>query len=352
MKICFLEGDMSRAGGTERMCAWLSSALSDEGYEISILSLNSVNTSVFYKINENVTHNALPQFAGKTAIYKQIKWIHNYIKSNNIDYVINVDTGIGYFGILAARGTNARTVTWEHGNYYNNWGSKIFPLIRKFAAKHSNAMVVLTNQDKENYENNIKSNVPIIVIPNLAESHDVAYDINSKTIISAGALLPIKGYDRAIEVAKKIFDVHNDWQWIICGEGPERKKLEEKIKEYGLNDKVLLPGLIDDMEKVYRSAAISIMTSTMEGLPMTLLEAKSYGIPSVSFDIMTGPRDIITHGENGYLIPKYDIDKMAETVIKLIENVSLRKQMSDNTQNDMDRFQPQYIISQWKGMLK
>ena len=55
-----------------------------------------------------------------------------------------------------------------------------------------------------------------------------------------------------------------------------------------------------------------VMTSQMEGLPMVLLEAKSWGLPLVSFDIMTGPSDIIQDGINGYLIEEGNIDEMAE----------------------------------------
>ena len=125
-----------------------------------------------------------------------------------MDWLINVDVGMCIFGIPAAFGTKTKVITWEHGNFYNNWGSRWFPYFRRFAAKHSDAVVVLTERDRENYQTNIKTRKPIYVIPNPAQQHPFQYDANSKIILSAGLLLPIKGYDKAIQAAARILPKH------------------------------------------------------------------------------------------------------------------------------------------------
>ena len=256
------------------------------------------------------------------------------------------------FGIPSAWGTKTKVITWEHSNYFNNWGSRWFPYIRRFAARHSDAMVVLTGQDKRNYETHIPSNVPVYAIANPVQRHEIHYDAASRTILSAGALLPIKGYDRAIEVAKRILPSRPAWKWVICGEGPEREHLECLILEAGLEKQVFLPGTLRDMEAQYRSAAMVVMTSHMEGLPMVLLEAKSYGLPLVSFDIMTGPRDIIEDGVNGSLIPPDNVGVMAEKICGLIDQPLLRKQFSENAALDMDKFDRKAIVEKWMKLFR
>lgn len=352
MNICFLEGDMSRRGGTERMTVIISKALCNEENKVFILSLTLKEKEVFFNLDHRVTHIVLNQFGKKSGISKQIGLIHQFIKKEKIDVVINVDIGMGIYGIIASFGTTAKTITWEHANYFNNWGSRVFPYFRRFAAKHSGALVVLTDKDKKNYQDNIRTKTPIYAISNPVNRHDFVYDVHSKTILSAGLLLPIKGYEKAIQVARKVFDVCPDWKWLICGEGPERNHLEQLIKEYNLQEKMILKGTVQNMEEQYQRASMFVMTSQMEGLPMVLLEAKSWGLPLVSFDIMTGPSDIIQDGINGYLIEEGNIDEMAERIVELIKDDSKRKAFSKESQRDMDKFGMEGIVEKWKKIMK
>lgn len=333
------------------MTAWLANKLS-KTYQVSILSLRQEKNQVFFPLCTAVSYHILPDFSGKLQIFKQIRWIHRYLKENAMDWVISVDTGIGFYGILAAKGTGAKTVTWEHGNFYNNWGSKIFPYLRKFAARHSDAMVVLTHRDKENYSKNIARCAPLHVIPNPAQMRPHSYDPASKTILSVGHLLENKGYHRAVEMAAQVLPKHPDWKWVICGEGPERNRLETMIAEAGLQDQMKLLGLVTDMDSMYAQAAVLVMTSEMEGLPMVLLEGKAHGVPLLSFDIMTGPSDIIDDGINGCLVEPFDTDAMAQKLETLVTDHALRLKMSENAAVGMDKFSEETILRAWETLLK
>lgn len=349
MNLLFLEGDMSRGGGTERMTAWLSSALSLR-HNVHILSLHRRNETVFYPLAASVTDRTLEQ----NSTFGNIREIHRYIRQNNIDVVINVDTGMGYFGILAAIATGAAVITWEHSNFHNNWESRVFPYLRRFAAKHSTALVVLTERDKQNYRSGIKKCVPTYVIPNPSAriSNDSPYDITSKTILSAGMLGRIKRFDRIPEIGKKVFDLHPDWSWCICGDGEERESLENAVREAGLCSNIHFVGAVRSMEEYYKKAAVFVLTSDMEGLPMVLLEAKAHRLPIVSFDIDTGPSDIVRNGVNGFLVAPYDTDEMAESLCRLIENDELRKGFSDNAVLDTERFDGERIVETWEKLIE
>ena len=93
---------MSRSGGTERMAAWLANALCGT-HEVHMLSLRLAGGSVFYPLFEGVRHQVVPSFPGKFGMFRQIQWIRRYLKEGNIHRVINVDMGMGFYGILAAK---------------------------------------------------------------------------------------------------------------------------------------------------------------------------------------------------------------------------------------------------------
>lgn len=337
---------MSRSGGTERMTAWLSGQLC-RSHTVHILSLHMNHGGVFYPLADSVTHECLPN--GKT--HEKIREIRRYIRAHKIDVLLNVDTGMGYIGILAAIGTGAKAVTWEHSNFYNNWNSRIFPHLRRFAARHSDAMVVLTERDKNNYETNIRGCVPVTVLPNPAAHHEISYDAESKVILSAGLLGKIKRFEMLVPIGKIVFAKHPDWQWYLCGDGPERESLESAVREAGLSGNIIFCGSVKDMEPMYRGSAMYVLTSEMEGLPMVLLEAKSYGLPIVSFDIETGPSDIVRDGGNGYLVPSGDTEAMAEKICQLIEDAELRKRFSADSVLDMEKFSEERIVEQWEKLI-
>lgn len=332
---------MSRAGGTERMTAILANALS-RTHAVSILDLHGAGTS-FFALENAVSYQTLPQKHPRSAI-------RSFLRKSNADIVINVDIGMAIFGIPASMGMNTKVITWEHSNYYNNWGSRWFPYIRRLAARFSDAVVVLTGQDKQNYEKNIAHCRRVAVIGNPVEPHEANYAAASKILLSAGHLSPIKRFGLIPDIGSLVFARHPDWQWHIYGEGPERALIEEKISRYGLENNIMLAGSVKSMDKAYRAAAVYVMTSEMEGLPMVLLEAKSYGLPIVSFDIMTGPAEIVRDSVNGYLVESGNIAAMAERICRLIEQPPLRKQFSAAAALDMEKFEKRGIIEQWEKL--
>lgn len=346
MNILFLEGDMSRSGGTERMTAWLANQLSQK-FNVHIISLHFENDSFFFPLSDIVSHKTLE--SGN--MFSQICQIRHYIKQNNINTIINVDTGMGIFGIIASAFKNTKVITWEHSNFYNNWNSKIFPLLRKIAAKFSNEIVVLTEKDKQNYLSNIRCCKPVTVISNPIGKLNTNYDLNSKTILSVGLLCKIKRFDRIIPIAKEVFAKHPDWSWIICGNGPEKANLEKMISDNNLVGKIILAGNVKNLVDYYKKSAIFVLTSQIEGLPMVLLEAKSHKLPIVSFDIQTGPSDVVRHNQNGFLIKPYDIEEMTQKITTLVENSCLRKQFSDGTVLDIEKFSQERIIEQWINLI-
>ena len=94
-----------------------------------------------------------------------------------------------------------------------------------------------------------------------------------------------------------------------------------------------------------------VLPSYREGLPLVLLEAKFSMVPSFSFDIQTGPNEIIRDGVNGYLVQPYDVDAMADKIQYLIDHDDVRSQFSKDQKIDDEKFNEKNIIEKWKHLI-
>lgn len=138
------------------------------------------------------------------------------------------------------------------------------------------------------------------------------------------------------------------WTWDIYGEGELKDSLQKMINENGLSEKIRLMGQVSDLYDRYRDYAFMVMTSRYEGFPMSLIEGAANRLPLISFDIPTGPNEIIVDGVNGYLI-NADSDKdMVVKIRKLIENQEIRESMSKEVYQLTQAFAMERILKQWK----
>lgn len=177
------------------------------------------------------------------------------------------------------------------------------------------------------------------------------YDENSKTILSVGRFSPEKGYDILIDIAEQVFEKYEDWNWVIYGDGDTFSQIKQEIENRDLDNKIILKGQVKDVSKIYRNAAFFVLTSLREGLPLVLLEAKANHIPCLSFDVISGPREIIRNEVDGFLISPYDKEKMIQCIEKLICNDSLRKNMSLEADSNLDLFDEKIIMQKWNALI-
>lgn len=356
-KICFLSGDMSRSGGTERVLAIIANELckKEDLFEIHILSTVNENMTSFFPLDKRIKQSRILNDKAlnfKKQYFKVVKGIRNYVKKNNIDVFIDVEVISSIFSIPATRFTSTKHIAWEHFNFYENNGSSLRTLARKIDAKCSDYIITLTEEDKNNYLKNLKIKGKIDYIYNPMESVEIKNcNINSKQIVSVGRLTYQKGFDILCDVAKDVLSKNPDYKWIILGDGEDKEKLQSKIKEYNLQDRLILKGKVSNVEDYYENSALYVMTSRFEGLPMTLLEAKNHKLPIVSFDCPTGPSEIIRNNVNGYLVKANDIKEMSNKVNSVLQDDKKLKEFSDKAELDIDKFNINSIIDKWTSLL-
>ena len=355
-KICFLNGNMSRAGGTERVTSMIANELvKDSAYEIHVLSVTNPTMTSFFELHSSVYQATLLRKEDvdlKYDYFKIVKKLRRYLKTHQIDILIEVDVICNLYTIPATCWTKVKTISWEHFNYYSNNGSRLRDLSRKLTKYFSTHIVTLTEQDRRNYQEHlgIKDKITCIYNP-IEKIPETMYQSESKQIISVGRLMYQKGFDMLCEVAKEVLTKHSDWTWLIIGEGAERPMLEKKIKEYHLEGRLVLTGNQKEMSHYYQESAFFVMTSRYEGLPMTLLEAKSYRLPIISFDCQTGPAEIIQDGVNGYLVTLEDCEGMISKIEELLNSREKLVNFSNHSQCNIEKFNKERVIMEWRELL-
>jgi len=127
-------------------------------------------------------------------------------------------------------------------------------------------------------------------------------DESRQVLLAVGRLGTEKGFYNLLDAFASLAGRFPQWDLVILGEGEERGGLEAQRHALGLDGRVYLPGRVGNVGDWYHRADLYVMSSRFEGFPNTLLEALAHGLPVVSMDCDTGPKDIIRHGTDGLLI--------------------------------------------------
>lgn len=169
-------------------------------------------------------------------------------------------------------------------------------------------------------------------------------------ILGVGRLAYVKGFDILIEAYAK--SGLNDIDLIIIGDGEERANLVCQIFNLGLKEQVLLPGTRNNLQDYYRQAEMFVLPSRNEGYPNALVEAMSFGCPSIAVDCNFGPAEIITNGENGILVNKASISDLANAMLRLAGNESLKTTLGNQARIISKTNHPDKILGEWETLIK
>lgn len=357
LHICFFSGGMNRGGGTERMTQLLANALSERsGWKVSVLSKSDKGEPPFYPLSETVSYAVLNNgpYHGVRTIIKEVFLLRRFVRERQVDILIDVDVALGLFSLpLKVLVPRMKQVFWEHFSVRYDTGNPRMEKLRRAALRCGDAYVTLTGQDAAELSAR-KPRCRVVDIPNVCTyplSED-GYDPSSKIILSAGNLIPVKGFDLALEAASIVFARHPDWSWHIYGDGSEQERLKAQAEELGIAEHVRFMGRTKRLSEAYRSAAMYVLPSRSEGFGLVLAEAKAFRLPTVAFDIPYGPRNIIRDGVNGTLVPPYSVEGMADAILALIEEETLRIRYSAQSQLGMERFTEEAVAEQWERLLK
>ncbi|PHR69108.1 MAG: hypothetical protein COA67_11190 [Lutibacter sp.] len=362
MKILYITNKIVGSGGLERVLAVKSDCLINTfKYDVYILTLNQNQKENFYDFNSKIKHHNI-EVSGNPLKYfiEYRKGVKNKIAEIKPDIISVCDDGLKglLFPILFDNripviyerhaSINLNFKGKEQVSFLKKTGSYFQHKLMIFGAKRFDTFVVLTEGNNEDWPN-----VDCTVIPNpspFPPFNDLA--VKENIVLAVGSQSYNKGYDRLINIWRKVNEKYPLWKLKIYGKQSEELKLQEKINEFGLDECVFLNDPIKNIEEQYKKASIFVMPSRSEGFGMVLIEAMNYGVPCVSFDCPHGPADIIKNDEDGFLIENGNTENFANAVISLIEDKEKRERMGNNARENVMRYMPESIMQPWNSLFK
>ncbi len=361
------------AGGIEKYISLLCKMLEND-YQIEIITTYKNNDTKIFEFSNKIkiiylTNDYLERISIKELL-KNKKYINiikelirrkklekkakkeniKTIKEINTDYIITTRTYHNELVNKFLKNNKVITIATEH-NYHNNDNKYINKLIK--SVTNFNYIVQCTEELYEFYKDKIKGPINLY-IPNMIDiKNKKKSQLNNKQIISVGRLSTEKGYLDLVEVMKEVNKKDKNINLIICGEGQERKQIEDKIKEYKLENNIKLLGFINEkeLEEYYINSSLYVLPSISEAFGIVLLEAMYFGLPCIAFDSASGARNLLKD-DVGILVNNRNINKMANNIIKLLNNMQQLEKYKKNGLKKINEFSLTKTYEKWKKILK
>ena len=326
-------------GGAERVVSVWAGELAERGYDVTVMLAGHVDNE--YPLSSTVKVRTV---ADRYSEYQQLSVVGKYrgkrkiLKEEKPDYLISFLSQNRIWTYLTAWGINCKRIeTIRNSPWHTDIPNRGIAGRITFRSFEKCYKLLLQSSDQGAFfSDDIQKKT--VVIPNpISEIYEMHYKKtfpdNVTTLIAAGRLSEQKNYPLMIDAfARVIEQIETANKPILKIFGAEdspkyTEKLREYIKEKGIDKYAYLMGRSSHIEDEYANADVFLMSSDFEGMPNALAEAMASRLVCISTDCKTGPRDLIDHGQNGYLVPVGDAKAMAEAIQK-VYNMSKQDRIS------------------------
>lgn len=362
-------------GGTEGVMTYIANGLHRRGYGVYICSCSQTIEKTFPALDEGVELLKLP--SEDIACKENIEALSKSLNSHDIRLVINnfsLKGGVGLCHAACAK-AGAKLFTIHHGNIYyldsrqlvqKMHGCKrvfyqlLFPLYKVFKnvqiylrhlnnINHSDLYVLLA----ESYLHHFKGHKKVTFVNNALSypiDPTVSFQQKEKTILYVGRIEnQMKRISMSLDIWKIASQTHPDWKYVIVGDGPDKQMLIDYVDKQGIKN-VEFVGFQPPLE-YYKQASIFMMTSAWEGWGLTLNEAKQNKCVPVVMDTFEAVHEIITDGEDGFIVENKDIETFSERVMLLMDNTDRCQQMAEAGFLSAQKFSQDNIMNRWVQLI-
>lgn len=366
MRVLLVISSLS-GGGAQRVLTTLANELVERNHEVSVLysfkkrdykldaRIKSIDSDKpFAPVKGNKIKRYVISFSNKVSNFSFLK---KTLKKEAPDVVISfMQTYHWQLLMLCKRKRiplvfSERTTVTRHTSFHNDFGLK-------HLLKYADKVTILSEYDKEF----LKGRLPnVVVMPNPLSCNPISKDEYNRIfeqrrdLLAVGRLEAIKGYDELIRSFALIAEKHPSWHLDFAGKEESSNyysdTLKALIRDLHLEERVRFLGFRDDVHKVMKEHSIFCLTSLNEGFPNALAEAMAMGMASISFDIITGPREIISNEEDGIIVEKRSCDDFALGLDKLMKDETLRHSLGLHAIENIKRYSLEKMVDKWEQML-
>ena len=371
MKIVYCIQGTHNSGGMERVLSRKVNYLAQAGHEVSIITFNQQGRKPFFELHPSVVcyDLAIPYeqyqkggILNRLALYIRLPQLHRLHRKRLEQLLLKLkaDIVVSMFNeeasFLPSIQDGSHKILEFHFSKHNGLKDLrrgIWRLIDELRAKKDERIVrpfdrfvVLTEEDAT-----LWGALPNLrVIPNpLPFYSDSPSDCSAHQLLAMGRYDEQKHFDLLIDLWAQLAPDYPDWRLVIAGDGKLRPEHTAQVERLGLKS-VELMRPTHQVQELYRASSIYTMTSRYEGLPMVLIEAQQMGLPIVSFACPCGPRDVITDGEDGYLLEVGDHAGFIQALRRLMDSEAERKRMGAAARIASERYDLEHIMKSWLAL--
>lgn len=335
-------------GGLERVFSTVSELLHDSGCEVTVIVLED---NIEYSYSGNLIN------LGHLSKFKKYFQLKKHLKANQFDYIIDFRHRINpwmelvFLNYIYLGFKSIYTIHSSKLDVYltkNNW-------VAKQILKNTFKVVAVSKGIKEKIKATYQFEKGIVIPNSIAkknqEINDSQVRLPYKYCIAVGRLVSLKQFDKLIEMYATSNLPNNEIHLVILGEGKEKVVLKKRIEEMQLTPLVHLLGFKSDVVSYIKQAEFLVLTSKYEGFSMVVLEALAAGIPAVSFDCETGPKEMIVDEYNGLLVENQNFEKFKEAMNRMVNDKVLYNFCKENTTASVTSFCAENIQEKWLDLL-
>ena len=343
MKVLVLHGHLSM-GGEERVLLNVLKNLVELDYDVDLLiTWNHGENNLFEnEIPEKVNYKFLfDNYNGKNKLIKEIyrirvkatylKKVEKIIKENKYDVIIdyssnllkynNFDIKVPVFAWIHFSLTFGEQLSTDKIEKYKKQYKK-YDKILAICDTMKDEFVEILGMNKNKVEL-IYNPINLEIIKEKAENINPEYEnyLKEDYFLQVSRLTQQKQPEHLVDIYYKLKQRGIKEKLYFIGDGEKVELIKQKIKEYNLENDVILLGQIENPYPFFKNAKLFVHTGRYEGLPTVLLESLAFGTPVVAYDCPTGPKDILgKNNKYGALIPLNDKDTFVEKVYELMNN--------------------------------
>jgi GalNAc-alpha-(1->4)-GalNAc-alpha-(1->3)-diNAcBac-PP-undecaprenol alpha-1,4-N-acetyl-D-galactosaminyltransferase len=330
------------------------------GWEITLITFDDGGEPPFYPLDRRVCHRTLG-FA-KNSLHPLLGIWNNSVNIRRLraatieskpDVAIGFMDKVNVITLLATWGANIPTIVSERNDPAMCTIGRVWELLRKWTYPLSDCLVVQTERARNYFPIELQDRIHVIPNPVILPS-DASIVVQrqlGRSLIAVGRLVPQKGFDLLLKAFAIVKDRYPEWTLTILGEGESRSQLVSLRQELNLEDRVHLPGKVQNPQELLKQADIFVMSSRYEGFPNALCEAMVCGLPVISTDCPNGPREIIRDGIDGILVLSEDVSALAEAMERLMSDPQARAALADRAPELATRFSLEKVMLMWESLI-
>ena len=362
MKVCFVIPTLTM-GGAERVVNTLANYWSEQEWEVSVVVLDTQLLPPAYSLSSSVRFESLDLFdKPRGYFHKALVTARQVHQLRNIILDIKPQVVIAFIDItilLARLATFRLPVKFIVSERSNPKRSQVNAAL-KWLNHHiifrlSDSIVLQTRRVEQYLDSSVQKKIAIIPNPVIAPPPQYvkhASQTSGCKIITIGRLEYPKAHDTLIKAFSKVHSSYPNWKLAIIGKGSLEDELKTLCQNLGVAGSIEWIESTDNVHKFLSQSDIFVLSSRYEGFPNALCEAMACGLAVVTTDCDFGPREVVRDRENGILVPVDDEKKMAQEVMLLIENDTLRKKLGESARDIAQEYSLNTITQRWEDLIR